>query len=108
MMNNDPEKKPWAEATKVILPTFEGGGTHVNISGVVLARYAPNKDNALKFVEWLGSEKAPQMHADLNYEYPVRQGIPINKTIAGYGTLKPDTTPLAVIAANRKKASELV
>ena len=45
MMNNDPEKKPWAEATKVILPTFEGGGTHVNLSGVVLAKHAPNKAN---------------------------------------------------------------
>ena len=45
MMNNDPEKKPWAEATKVILPTFEGGGTHVNLSGVVLAKNAPNKAN---------------------------------------------------------------
>jgi hypothetical protein len=45
MMNNDPEKKPWAEATKVILPTFEGGGTHVNLSGVILAKHAPNKAN---------------------------------------------------------------
>ncbi len=109
LMNDvEADKKAWADANKVVLPTFEGGGTHVNISGVVLARYAPNKDNALKFVEWMVSEKAQQMHADLNYEYPVRQGIPVNKTIAGYGTLKPDATPLAVIAANRKKASELV
>jgi iron(III) transport system substrate-binding protein len=48
------------------------------------------------------------MHADLNYEYPVRAGIPINKTIAGYGPLKPDPMPLSQVAANRKKASELV
>jgi iron(III) transport system substrate-binding protein len=53
-------------------------------------------------------EKAQQMHADLNYEYPVRAGIPINKTIAGYGPLKADTMSLSQIAANRKKASELV
>src|SRR2546430_16777264 len=42
MLNNDPDKKPWAEATRVILPTFQGGGTHVNISGVLLAKNAPN------------------------------------------------------------------
>jgi iron(III) transport system substrate-binding protein len=53
-------------------------------------------------------EKAQQMHADLNYEYPVRAGVGINKTIAGYGALKPDPMPLTAVAANRKKASALV
>ena len=57
MMNNDPEKKPWAEATKVILPTFEGGGTHVDLSGVVLAKHAPNKANAIKLIEWLAGTR---------------------------------------------------
>jgi iron(III) transport system substrate-binding protein len=108
MLNKNPAQKPWADGTRVILPTFEGGGTHVNISGVVLAKHAPNKANAIKFVEWMIGEKAQHMHADLNYEYPVRAGIPINKTIAGYGPLKPDPMPLSQVAANRKKASELV
>jgi iron(III) transport system substrate-binding protein len=108
MLNKNPAQKPWADGTRVILPTFEGGGTHVNISGVVLAKHAPNKANAIKFVEWMIGEKAQHMHADLNYEYPVRAGIPINKTIAGYGALTPDPMPLFQVAANRKKASELV
>ena len=79
MMNNDPEKKPWAEATKVILPTFEGGGTHVNLSGVLLAKHAPNKANGLKLIEWLAGEKAQQIYADSNYEYPVRAGVAVNR-----------------------------
>jgi iron(III) transport system substrate-binding protein len=108
MNDQETDKKPWAEATKVILPTFQGGGTHVNISGVVLAKHAPNKANAVKFIEWMVSEKAQQMHADLNYEYPVRAGVAINKTIAGYGPLKADPMALSQIAANRKKASALV
>ncbi|MEX2036044.1 MAG: Fe(3+) ABC transporter substrate-binding protein [Xanthobacteraceae bacterium] len=108
MLNKNPAQKPWADGTRVILPTFEGGGTHVNISGVVLAKHAPNKANAIKFVEWMVGEKAQHMHADLNYEYPVRAGIAINKTIAGYGTLKPDPIPLSQVAANRKKAADLV
>jgi iron(III) transport system substrate-binding protein len=108
MNDKETERKPWAEATKVIMPTFQGGGTHVNISGVVLAKHAPNKANAVKFIEWMVSEKAQQMHADLNYEYPARAGIPVNKTIAGYGALKADTMTLSQVAANRKKASELV
>jgi iron(III) transport system substrate-binding protein len=108
MLNANPAQKPWAEGTKVILPTFEGGGTHVNISGVVLLKNSPNKANAMKFIEWMIGEKAQHMHADLNYEYPVRAGIEVNKTIAGYGPLKADPMSLSQVAANRKKASELV
>src|SRR5689334_1265657 len=72
LMNNvETDKKPWAEATKVILPTFEGGGTHVNLSGVILAKNAPNKANAMKLIEWLVEDKAQHIYADANYEYPV-------------------------------------
>ena len=109
LMNNvETDKKPWAEATKVILPTFEGGGTHVNLSGVVLAKHAPNKANAMKLIEWLVEDKAQQMYADINYEYPVRTGVAVNATIAGYGKLNPDPLPIAKIAENRKPASTLV
>jgi iron(III) transport system substrate-binding protein len=108
MMNNDPDKKPWAEATKVILPTFEGGGTHVNLSGVLLAKNAPNKANGLKLIEWLAGEKAQQIYADASYEYPIRPGVPLNPTIAGYGRLTADSLPIAKIAAQRKAASTLV
>jgi iron(III) transport system substrate-binding protein len=108
MKNDEPDKKAWAEATKVILPTFKDGGTHVNISGVVLAKYAPNRDNAMKLIEWLAGEKAQHMHADLNYEYPVRPGIAINPTIAGYGKLNPDPMSISKIAENKKAAANLV
>jgi iron(III) transport system substrate-binding protein len=108
MKNDEPDKKAWAESTKVILPTFKDGGTHVNISGVVLAKYAPNRDNAMKLIEWLAGEKAQHMHADLNYEYPVRPGIAINPTIAGYGKLNPDPMPISKIAENKKAAANLV
>ena len=92
----------------MILPTFAGGGTHVNLSGVLLAKNAPNRANAIKLIEWLAGEKAQQIYADANYEYPVRAGVAVNSTIAGYGTLKPDTLPIAKIAASRKAASTLV
>ncbi|MBB1093422.1 Fe(3+) ABC transporter substrate-binding protein [Rhodopseudomonas palustris] len=108
MMNGDPDKKPWAEATRVILPTFEGGGTHVNLSGVLLAKNAPNKDNGVKLIEWLAGEKAQQIYADANYEYPIRPGVPLNPTIASYGRLTADPLPIAKIAAQRKAASTLV
>jgi iron(III) transport system substrate-binding protein len=108
MNDKETDKKSWADATKVILPSFKDGGTHVNLSGVVLAKNAPNKANAMKLIEWLVGETAQHMYADMNYEYPVRAGIAVNKTIAGYGPLKPDKLPIAVIAENKKKAATLV
>jgi len=108
MMNKDPDKKPWAEATKVILPTFAGAGTHVNLSGVLLAKNAPNKANATRLIEWLVGDTAQHIYADANYEYPVRAGVAVNPTIAGYGALKADPLPIAKIAANRKAAATLV
>jgi iron(III) transport system substrate-binding protein len=108
MNDKETDRKAWAEATKVILPTFEGSGTHVNVSGVALIKTAPNKANAIKFIEWMVGPKAQEMHANLTYEYPMRAGVPINKTIAAYGELKKDPIPLAQIAANRKKAADLV
>jgi iron(III) transport system substrate-binding protein len=108
MHDKETDKKAWADATRVILPTFKDGGTHVNLSGVVLAKHAPNKANALKLIEWLGGDHAQHLYADVNYEYPVRAGIAINPTIANYGTLKADPMPLAKIAQFRKAAAALV
>jgi iron(III) transport system substrate-binding protein len=108
MHDKENGKKAWADATKVILPTFQNGGTHVNVSGVVLAKHAPNKANAIKLIEWLVGDKAQRMYADMNYEYPVRTGIAVNSTIASFGPLKADQTPLSQIAGYKKAAANLV
>jgi iron(III) transport system substrate-binding protein len=108
MNDKEADRKPWAAATKVILPTFQGGGTHVNLSGVVLAKHAPNKDNAVKLIEWLVGEHAQHMYADMNYEYPLLSEIKVNPTIAAYGVLKADALPLSEIARNKKAAANLV
>ena len=108
LMKTSSNQKDWADATKVILPTFQDGGTHVNLSGVVLAKHAPNKANAMKLIEWLVGDHAQHMYADLNYEYPIKDGIKVNDIIASYGPLKPDAVPLSKIADNKKAAANLV
>jgi len=109
MLNGkDEEQKKWGEAIHVILPAFEGGGTHVNVSGLALAKHAPNKENALRFMEFMVSDDAQRIHAEANSEYPVKAGIAIHPTIASFGPLKADTVPIAEIAKLRKKASEMV
>ncbi|MCC6890272.1 MAG: extracellular solute-binding protein [Hyphomicrobiales bacterium] len=108
MAQSQAGQKPWADATRVILPTFRGGGTHVNVSGVVLTRHAPNKANAMRLIEWLAGERAQKLYADLNFEYPIRAGIPVHPIVAGYGTLNPDPMPLSAIAERAKAAADLV
>lgn len=102
-----PEQKKWGEAIDVVLPTFENGGTHVNISGAALARNAPNRDAAVKLLEYLVSDKAQQEYAALDFEYPVKPGVKPAPLIAALGTLNPDTLSLQQIAAHRKAASLL-
>ncbi|MCX5515395.1 iron ABC transporter substrate-binding protein [Kaistia algarum] len=97
----------WGEAIKVVLPTFENGGTQVNISGAALAKNAPNKAEAIQFLEYLVSDEAQKIYAEANYEYPVKAGVPADPLIAALGTLTVDDKPLTEIVSYRKQASEL-
>ena len=110
MMTNekDPEEKEWAAATKILFPNAADRGTHVNISGMALAKHAPNKDNAIKLMEFLSSGKAQEIYAQQVFEYPVLPGAKVSDVVASFGAIKPDALPLVDIAANRKTASELV
>lgn len=101
------EQKAWGEAIKVILPTFENGGTHVNISGAAVAKHAPNRDQAVALLEYLVSDEAQELYAQANFEYPVKAGVAVDPIIAEFGELKIDPTPIIEIVAKRKEASEL-
>lgn len=102
-----PEQEEWAKAIKLILPTFENGGTQVNVSGAAVAKYAPNKDAAVKLLEFLVSDEAQKIYADANFEYPVKAGVPVNELVGEFGELQIDSTDLTAIARERKTASEL-
>jgi len=102
-------QEEWAEAVRVILPTFDDGlGTHVNISGAAVAANAPNYENAVRLLEFLVTPEAQEIYAQGNYEYPVRDDVPVDPIIAALGDLVVDPLPLSEIAANRERASQLV
>lgn len=104
-----PEQEKWGAAINVILPTFsDGAGTHVNVSGAALAKNAPNRDNAVKLMEYLVSDEAQKIYAEGNYEYPVKASATVDPIIAKLGVLKVDTTPIGEIAKHRRTASQLV
>lgn len=110
MLTNEvePQQKEWAEAVRIIYPDAESGGTHVNVSGVILTENAPNKGNAEKLIEFLLSEEAQAIYAGTNYEFPVLPDVPPSDLVASWGTLYPDPTPLTEIATHRDEASALV
>lgn len=102
------DQKKWGDAITVVMPTFEGGGTHVNVSGAAVAAHAPNKANAVKLLEFAVSPQMQALYAKQNYEYPVLQGAELDPLIADLGPLKVDPISLVDIAKARKKASELI
>ncbi len=104
----DPEQKIWAEAVNIVFPTFEGGGTHLNISGVAMTKSAPNKENALKFMEWLSGDHAQKIYAETNYEFPVKAGVERSELVKSWGEFTPDATPLAEIAKARAAALKIM
>jgi iron(III) transport system substrate-binding protein len=107
LMQADPEQLPWAEAVRIVFPTFEGGGTHVNLSGMAMTAAAPNYDDALALMEFLASPTAQQIYGATNYEYPVTPGVVPSETVAAWGEFTPDNTPLADIASRRTEALRL-
>lgn len=113
MKNAEPgtDARKWGDAIKVVRPTFaneKSRGTHVNISGASVAKYAPNKQNAVKLLEYLVSDKAQSLYANANYEYPIKEGVKLDPVVASFGPLVVDPLPLTEIAKHRKLASELV
>lgn len=103
-----PDQKKWAEAIDVVLPSLGGKGAHVNISGVALAKNAPNRDAALRFMEWLVSAEAQDIYARANFEHPVTAGAKLDPIVASFGDLKVHPLPLGEVVKHRRQASELV
>lgn len=103
-----PEQKKWAASVKMLFPNTDARGAHINLSGMVLAKNAPHKDNAIKLMEFLSSVEAQKIYAKVNAEYPVKDGVPWSDLVKSWGTFKADSLSLDTIAKNRKRASEMV
>ena len=106
-MMADPEQKAWADSVRIVFPTFEGGGTHMNVSGIAMTKSAPNKANALALMEWLSGDEAQKIYAEANGEYPVNPKLSASDLVASWGTFTPDDTPLADIANLRGASLKL-
>ena len=105
---NDPDQKQWADAIRIDFPVFEGDGTHLNISGVAMTKSAPNKDAALKFMEWLSGDHAQQIYAETNYEFPVKPGVARSELVQSWGEFTADSLDLTAVAKARPAALRIM
>jgi len=108
MRTGDAEQKRWGNAINVVLPRFKNGGTHVNVSGAVVSKHAPNRKEAVQLLEFLASDHAQAIYAQNGFEYPVKPGVKIDPIIASFGKLNIDSIRLSDIARHRKAANLLV
>lgn len=100
--NNEEVKA--GKGIKIFFPNQQDRGTHINISGAGVAKHAPNKENAIKFIEFLASKKAQKIFAESNYEYPVNTEVEMSDLLKSWGTFKEDTLSLTKLGKNNKKA----
>lgn len=107
-MLEDPEQAEWAESVRIVFPTFEEGGTHVNVSGIAMTQGAPSRDEALRLMEWLVSPQAQAIYAEENHEYPVVPGAELSELVASWGEMTPDALDLTEVAGFRDEALRIM
>jgi iron(III) transport system substrate-binding protein len=104
----DEKQKIWADAVNINFPNQSNRGVHVNISGMALAKYSPNRKNAKALMDFLVSKPAQQLYAHTNMEYPVRTDVEPSNLVASWGEFKTDSLSLETIAKNRQLALKLI
>jgi len=97
-----------AGAVDIYFPSEEHGGTHVNISGAGVAANSPNKENAIRFIEYLTQPLAQQYYAGGNYEFPVVEGIETPDILDEFGEFESDLVNVAAYGKNNPEAIRLM
>ena len=110
LLNSDkPEDKEVVAKTGYVWPNQKTSGTHVNISGGAVAKNAPNREAAVKFLEYLASDQAQAYFANGNNEYPVvRTAAVENPALASLGTFKTENVPVSAIGKNQVAAQKIL
>ncbi|MCW8930572.1 MAG: Fe(3+) ABC transporter substrate-binding protein [Gammaproteobacteria bacterium] len=102
------DQKKAAEAVAIFWPNQNSRGTHVNVSGAAVTKYAKNKANAQKLIEFLSTKEAQRWYADVNFEYPVRKDVPASDLLNSWGDFKADTINLNQLGVNNAEAVKIM
>jgi iron(III) transport system substrate-binding protein len=109
VMLNSKNKKDLeiAKSLKIFFPAQETTGTHMNISGAGVTYYAKNKENAIKFIEFLSSVEAQEVFAEANQEFPANPKAKASEIVRSWGTFKEDKIQLNEVGKYTKEAVEI-
>ena len=91
----------------VVFPAQDAEGAHMNLSGAGVAAHAPNRENAIKFMEYLASDQAQQYFSAGNDEFPTVPGVAVSESVAKLGDYKADTVDLSKVAKNVPTAQKI-
>ena len=93
-----------ARSVGIIFPNQDGRGTHVNIGGAGVVEGAPNRENAVRLLEFLSSDMAQEAFAEGNYEFPVVEGVKKNPVLESWGDFKKDDLNISILGENNPEA----
>jgi iron(III) transport system substrate-binding protein len=109
MRSNKPEDRAVMEKVAVVFPDQQSGGTHVNIAGAAVAKHAPHRDAAVKFLEYLASDSAQGHFASGNNEWPAVTSVKVdNPALQSLGDFKTETVPISRIGMNQVKVQQML
>lgn len=109
MLTNKKDKDQVEAAKKVAIffPNQNDRGTHINISGIGLIKYSKNRENAIKFMEYLVSPEAQKIFAQANFEYPILKSIEPSEIVKSWGSFKEDSLLIEKVGENNAKAVKI-
>lgn len=94
-------------ALGIIFPNQDNRGTHINVSGIAMAKSSKNQKEAKAFMEFMLTPEIQQILTNINYEFPIRNDVEVNQTVKDFGSFKEDQLPVSDIAKNVKKAVKI-
>ena len=106
LSSENEEEKNAGNAVSVFFPNQGEGerGSHINVSGIALAKNSPNKSNALKLIKYLTSDEAQETYVNNTFEYSVKPNISPSEIVQKWGTFKKDPLDLNMLGIKRKDA----
>ncbi|WP_104204311.1 Fe(3+) ABC transporter substrate-binding protein [Billgrantia saliphila] len=102
--SEDAAEREVAEKVDILFPNQDDRGTHVNVGGAGVVEGAPNRENAIRFLEFLASDEAQEIFAAGNYEFPVVEGVKMSETLESWGEFKKDDLNVSILGENNPEA----
>ncbi len=94
------------KAVSVFFPNQGDGerGAHINVSGIALAKNAPNKENAIELIKYLTSVEGQETYVNNSYEYSVNPNVKPDEIVQAWGEFKKDPVDLNMLGVKRDEA----